>query len=137
MLLGWRYRDSAKRWLQQRAPGGITGVEKAETLLRRMSGLAVVVEPGAIVCCLAGVARMQPLIFAVLNISGTAARLVALRAIGEYFPDQVDALLGRVEQHRTTLLLVACTIAAAGLLPMLPRCPPPPWLGQPPPRDSR
>ncbi|CAK0870213.1 unnamed protein product [Prorocentrum cordatum] len=113
-FLGWRYRDRALGWLRRRSPGAADGLDRAEALFRRASFAAVLIEPGAVVCCLAGAARMQPLTFCTLNVLGTAARLLLIRGLGALFPQQLDYVLGLVRLYQRWLLLGAVALTAAG-----------------------
>jgi len=81
---------------------------------RRAAHWAVVVEPGALVCVLAGASRMPPATFALLNVAGTAARLAAIRVLGVAFRAPLAVGLGWIATHRLPLLVIACAATAAG-----------------------
>lgn len=51
-------------------------------------------------------------VFFTLNIFGTAARLVAIRMLSEYFPDHIETLLGIVHTYKPWILLAAVVITA-------------------------
>eukprot|EP00756_Hemistasia_phaeocysticola_P056666 Hpha_TRINITY_DN33044_c0_g1::TRINITY_DN33044_c0_g1_i1::g.158643::m.158643 len=109
--IGWRYKDDARAWLMHRAPDAAAAVRRAEGLLCRGAAVAVFVDPGMVVCCLAGAARMQPVYFAVVNILGTLARLALIRAVALAFPEQIQWALGVLHeyQHAAVAVVVAAT----------------------------
>eukprot|EP01048_Picozoa_sp_COSAG05_P025077 COSAG05_NODE_6205_length_1000_cov_1.571587_2_plen_92_part_01 len=85
---------------------------KAEEFFRRASYAAVVIEPGMVVCCMAGAARMSPAVFFALNVLGTLARLGAIRGVSGFFPTQLDMALHFIEDYKPWLLLLAFATAA-------------------------
>ena len=110
---GWWYRNDAMEWLSSRSSELGVQVTKAEEFFRRASYAAVVLEPGMIVCCLAGAARMSPPVFCTLNVLGTLARLAAIRGVGGFFSVELRMLLDCIENYKPWLLLLAMTAAAA------------------------
>ncbi|CAE7211220.1 SAMC2, partial [Symbiodinium natans] len=67
-----------------------TALRRASSAFARFSALAVVVEPGAVVCLLAGASKMRPATFTALNIGGTIARLLALRLLASSLPGPLE-----------------------------------------------
>mmetsp|Transcript_12250 Transcript_12250/g.43208 ORF Transcript_12250/g.43208 Transcript_12250/m.43208 type:complete len:261 (-) Transcript_12250:133-915(-) len=118
-LIGWHYRDAGLRWLQKRFPGSAGRLEQASSAFRRFSGLAVVLEPGAVVCLLAGASRMQPWVFFTLNISGTVARLALIRVVAAALPRPLEVVLGLVRRFSLPLLLLASTAALLSIWGLL------------------
>merc|ERR1712224_519948 len=86
---------------------------------RRISAAAVVIEPGAIVCLLAGASRMSPTFFAVLNFGGTLGRLLLIRLLARSFPGPLELLLGLVGRFWVPLVIVALVATLLGALPFL------------------
>jgi len=127
--LGWAYKDHPSlEWIRALAPDVIPLAPAADTSddrkihspgvaqsvwSRRVSRLAVVLEPGAVVCAAAGATRMPPVEFALINVCGTCARLVCLRSLGAAFPGPLSYVLGLIQRYRT--LLLALALAGAGL----------------------
>eukprot|EP00927_Polykrikos_kofoidii_P082513 TRINITY_DN8225_c0_g1_i1.p1 TRINITY_DN8225_c0_g1~~TRINITY_DN8225_c0_g1_i1.p1 ORF type:complete len:190 (-),score=30.97 TRINITY_DN8225_c0_g1_i1:361-930(-) len=91
-LIGWYYREKALRWLQERWQIKTADIEAASSRFARISAAAVFVEPGAVVCTLAGAARMAPWWFATLNVFGTLARLVFIRSVAVQWSGPVQAI---------------------------------------------
>jgi membrane protein DedA with SNARE-associated domain len=121
--LGRRHGREGIAWAARRWPRFGSGLA-AESAFRRTAALAVVIEPGAVVCALAGAARMHPAWFALLNVLGTAVRLLLLRgAAGLVPPPLQDRALGFVEEQKRALALTALAVVvlpslAPGLLPV-------------------
>ena len=73
---------SAVRVLDQTSPGLRRKIEASKPWFERFSILAVVVEPGAVVCLLAGWSRMRAATFWSVNVLGTFARVLLVRRLG-------------------------------------------------------
>ncbi|KAJ1456303.1 hypothetical protein M885DRAFT_517773 [Pelagophyceae sp. CCMP2097] len=87
--LGYKYRDAGiLRWL---------GVDAARGWFRKASVLAVLIEPNALVCCLAGAQDMPPTQFAALNVAGTLARLLLLRLLAHQ--PRIQTVVDFVQRH--------------------------------------
>ena len=138
--LGWAYRDAAVKWARQRrffapaalvsslprpppSPGAAAGgdsaaEERAAWLFRRAAWIAVVVEPGALVCSLAGAARMNPAAFACLNACGTGLRLALIRTAGTRLlpgaPEVALAFAARFSRPLLALTLGAVLLGSWG-----------------------
>ena len=111
---GWAYREDALRFLKEKAPRVAVSSSSAESNVRRLSFMAVLLEPGAIVCTLAGVFRMDPKTFLLLNVLGTLARLAGIRGLSAMFPTQLAVIAGFVHDHRMELL--GCAVTAVLIL---------------------
>jgi len=109
-LIGFWYGEDAMRWLTNRSPDLSNKVAKAQNLFRRASYLAVVFEPGMVICFIAGASKMSLVLFFTLNILGTFARLALIRALGEQFPAQIELLLQVIEGYKPFFLLSTFTV---------------------------
>jgi len=116
---GWKYREACLGMLRDYSPDMAEGLDKAEELFKSNLYVAVVLNPGATVCSLAGASRMPPIAFFSLNISSTAAQLVLMRYICVQFPDKIDWVLGQIKQYMLIFLAVMVGITLVGALPML------------------
>jgi membrane protein DedA with SNARE-associated domain len=83
------------------------------TGFRRFSALAVFLFPGAIVCALAGASRMRVRWFFVLNLAGTLAVVLALRAFASVFRGPIEDI--QQFNDRNFRWLTAVTIVAVVL----------------------
>ena len=68
------------------------------------------VVPG--ICLLAGLTRMRPLVFAVLNISGTIARLILIRQVGEVFESPLQGVGGFIAEYRLQIFVISAIAVA-------------------------
>lgn len=91
-LLGRWYGDAGLRWIERRFTSLQPTVDFLERIFRRAGWLAVALAPGAIVCTLAGAARMRVGTFLAANVIGTVARIYLLREVGVAFAGPVDAI---------------------------------------------
>eukprot|EP00656_Telonema_subtile_P023746 TRINITY_DN25336_c0_g1_i2.p1 TRINITY_DN25336_c0_g1~~TRINITY_DN25336_c0_g1_i2.p1 ORF type:complete len:223 (-),score=36.36 TRINITY_DN25336_c0_g1_i2:215-883(-) len=118
-LVGWYYRDSGIQWLRQWSPGAADGIAQAEAYFRKASYAAVVIHPGAIVCTLAGAAKMQPGVFFCLNVAGTSVRLLLIRGVTTMFPEPFRVLRGLVQEYQRYLLAAAVLLTLFATWKML------------------
>lgn len=105
-LLGWYYGDRAVRWLEVKAGLG-SYARLMERIFKKAAYPAVFLFPGAIVCALAGVVRMRLTVFMALNVAGTLAAVITLKAFGDVFAGPVDAVVGFFDRN----LLVTSVIS--------------------------
>ena len=73
---------SAVRVLDRTSPGILRKIEASKPWFERFSVLAVILEPGAVVCLLAGWSKMRAATFWSVNVFGTLARVLLVRRIG-------------------------------------------------------
>ena len=73
---------SAVRVLDRTSPGMRRKIEASKPWFERYSVLAVALEPGAVVCLLAGWSRMRAATFWSVNVLGTLARVLLFRHVG-------------------------------------------------------
>jgi membrane protein DedA with SNARE-associated domain len=91
-LLGHFHGNTVIHWLEQKAGGG-AAVRFVERAFARASYPMVFLFPGALVCALAGSTGMRPLVFLVLNLTGTIAAVLVLRKFGDVFGGPVNSVL--------------------------------------------
>ena len=118
--LGWRYRDDGLRWLCHTFPD--LNVPRTQAWFRKASYLAIIVEPGLLVCMLAGATRVKPATFALLNVAGTGVRLLAIRfCVGSLLPSYMGRILELLQWPRVqaTLLALALVQALLSMRPLL------------------
>lgn len=109
-LLGYWYGDSAVRWMERRTPtfGGI--MRSLEQAFRRWGYPLVFIAPNNWICLLAGSAGMSPLVFLILNLTGTVARLVLIMLLGEAFEAPINWVLGFISDYRVPLLILSVAL---------------------------
>jgi membrane protein DedA with SNARE-associated domain len=111
-LLGYWYGDAAVRWMENRTATVGSMMRRLEVLFRRWGHPLVFLFPNNPVCLLAGAARMPVVVFAVLNVTGTLARLALIAVVGEALQDPIDAVLGFVARYRIPILMLSIAAVA-------------------------
>lgn len=81
--------------------------------------MAVAVEPGAIVCLLAGTSNMPTAWFAAVNVFGTVARVIVIRWAGHAAAGHVTWALGHVVALRGPLTAATAVVSAAAAMPFM------------------
>ena len=106
-LLGYWYGDAAVRWMESRTAtvGGM--LRWLEQAFRKWGHPLVFLFPNNPICLFAGAARMKIWVFAVLNVSGTIARLILIALIGDALQRPIDAVLDFVARYRVPILIVS------------------------------
>ena len=105
--IGRTYRADALSWLKCKIPHAEKLLRGSETHFRRGSYAAIVVNPGMLVCCVAGATRVPPAIYLSLNALGVLLRLIVIRAVCAMFPGQVDAVLNLIQAYLPIVLSLA------------------------------
>jgi membrane protein DedA with SNARE-associated domain len=108
-LLGLWYGEVALTWLDERAGSNGRLLRTLQRFFAKASYPLVFFVPNQWFCLFAGAARMPWPAFLVLNVSGTVARLVVFRLIGDVFDEPITAALDFLGDYRWPL--TALTIA--------------------------
>ncbi len=110
--IGWFYGAAALRWMEKRTPTTGRYMRAIEGWFGKWGAPLVVLFPNNYVCLVAGAARMSPILFAVLNVSGTVGRLFMLQIVGDVFAGPIDSILRFVADWRIPLLVVSIGLVA-------------------------
>jgi membrane protein DedA with SNARE-associated domain len=111
-LLGLWYGERAIRWTERRSRSYGPFVRDGERWFRKLAYPLVFLAPNNIICLLAGATGMAPLTFLALNVSGTAARLVAIRALGATFESPLSRIVDFIAEYRTPILILSAVLVA-------------------------
>lgn len=111
-LLGFWYGTSAVRWMQvrTRTVGELMGT--VERAFGRWGAPLVFLMPNNPICLLAGAARMRPVVFLTLNVTGTIARLVGIMIFGAAFETPINWVLDFIGTYRVPLLVLSVAVVA-------------------------
>lgn len=109
-LLGRWYGDGAIRWLEQKWPSQGQALRWLESAFGKAAYPLVFLMPNNPICLFAGAAGMRVPVFLALNISGTIARLVAIRALGATFEAPIDDVLDFFGRYRLPLLIASVVL---------------------------
>jgi membrane protein DedA with SNARE-associated domain len=111
---GRRYGDVSIRWMERKLGPGAGAVLWAEKAYRKAAWPMIALMPNNIICLLAGATGMAWAGFAVVNLGGTLARVLAVRLIGDAFSDPILSFNAWIGRNR--LLLTVITFAITFLL---------------------
>jgi membrane protein DedA with SNARE-associated domain len=109
-LLGYWYGDAAVRWMESRTATIGSMLRWLETAFRRWGHPLVFCFPNNPVCLFAGAARMRLWVFALLNITGTIARLILIAWIGYALQRPIDDVLDFIARYRVPLLIASVVL---------------------------
>jgi membrane protein DedA with SNARE-associated domain len=107
---GKRYGDVAIRWMEQRLGPGAGPVLWFERAFRKAAYPMVALMPNNWICLLAGATGMIWWRFAVVNFTGTLARILAIRMLGDAFSDPLLTATDWISDNRWWLTLVTVAI---------------------------
>jgi membrane protein DedA with SNARE-associated domain len=96
--------------MERRTPTFGELMRRLERAFEKASYPLVLILPNNPVCLLAGASRMPPVVFVVLNIVGTAGRLILLRIVGDAFQKPIDWLLSQISAYRLPLTVFSIVI---------------------------
>ncbi len=111
--LGRALGPTAIDWLETRAPRAARFYRWLDRVFKRASHLVVFLMPGPGVSALAGSARMSAPAFVLLIALGLSLRMIIVIALGEYFRQPIEALLGLINDYwipGTILLVLAVAL---------------------------
>jgi len=111
-ILGRWYGESAISWMERRTPTFGQLMRTLERWFEKGSIPLVTAVPNNPVCLLAGAAGMSVALFVVLDLVGTAGRLVLLRVVGDIFAKPIAWFVDLVAQYRLPLLAITIALVA-------------------------
>lgn len=114
-LLGRWYGDDALGWADRNWGGSSHSVRIIERWFARAAYPIVAVAPNGLVCLLAGATGMPPVPFAVLNVTGTMARLVIIRAFAAALEGPLEALVGFIDRYQWWIVAVSVAVGLVQL----------------------
>ncbi len=106
-LLGFWFGDRMIAWVERRSRTYGPMVRDGEATFRRFSYPLIFAAPNNIVCMLAGATGVKGRTFMALNVSGTIARLVAVRLLGETLESPISGVVDFIGEYRTPILIVS------------------------------
>lgn len=109
-LLGLWYGDSAITWMEKRTQTWGDMLRQFERWFGKAAYPLVFLIPNQYICLFAGAAGMPVKVFAVLNVTGTFARLFVIRWVGDVFKAPIDDILGFFGEYRVPLLIASVVL---------------------------
>lgn len=114
--LGHLYGTGAVRWVERQVGGtGGRSVRLVERVFARARGPLVFLFPGLLVCVLAGATGMRTRTFLALNLTGTVAVVLVLRAFAKPLEPVIGPITDFVEANQTWLTGVTILLVVAWL----------------------
>lgn len=111
-LLGYWYGDRAIAWTERRSRTYGPLIRDGERMFRRGSYPLIFLAPNNIICALSAATGVRLSTFIALNLSGTVARLVVVRQLGEVFRSPIDSVVNFIANYRTPILIISAIAVA-------------------------
>lgn len=111
-LLGYWYGDRALDWIERRSRTYGPFVRDGEKFFRRASYPLIFASPNNIICALSAATGVKLRTFIILNITGTIARLVLIRQLGEVLESPIQNVVDFIVRYRTQFLIVSAIAVA-------------------------
>ena len=115
-LLGMWYGDAAIRWVERKWASQGQVMRWFEGAFAKASYPLVFLAPNNPICLFAGAAGMSVAAFLVLNVSGTLARLYAIRVLGATFESPIEGVLDFFKEYRLPLLGLSIVLVTTSVL---------------------
>lgn len=111
-LLGVQYGDAALRWAERKLDDDVGFIRTAERFFARFGSVIILIAPSGYLCLLAGATGMRARRFIILNLMGTAGRLLLFRVLGETFKDELLSVLGFIQRYQWWLIALSLVVVA-------------------------
>jgi membrane protein DedA with SNARE-associated domain len=115
-LLGYWYGDAAIVWMEKRTQTWGQMLRQLESWFSKAAYPLVFIAPNNPICLFAGAAGMPLRAFVILNVSGTIARLWAIRVFGDIFKLPISDLLDWFARYRLPLFIVSVALLLVSIL---------------------
>ena len=110
-LIGYWYGDQALRWMETHTRTFGKTLRQWEGWYSRAAYPLVFIAPNNPICLFAGASGMSVPGFFAVNLSGTIARLYAIRWLGEAFDRPIQSVLDFINRYQTPLLIGTVALA--------------------------
>jgi membrane protein DedA with SNARE-associated domain len=110
-LIGYWYGDQAMDWMERRTRTLGKTLRRWEQSFGKAAYPLVFLAPNNPICLFAGASGMSVPGFFVANLTGTLARLYAIRWLGDAFNAPIDDVLHFIADHRLPLLIASVGLA--------------------------
>lgn len=106
-LLGFWFGDRAIAWTERRSRTYGPMIRDGERFFRRAAYPLIFFAPNNIICALSAATGVKLRTFIALNLSGTVARLIIVRQIGEIFSSPIQSIIDFIAAYRVPLLILS------------------------------
>lgn len=109
-LLGREFGPPAMRWAERRMGLTPAYVQTIERWFAKIGPVLVAAIPNNLICLLAGVTRMRPRTFLVLNVGGTLVRLAIIWWLGKALQEPLDVVLRFISRYQWALVAISVAV---------------------------
>lgn len=106
-LLGFWYGERAISWAERRSRTYGPFIRDGERWFRKASYPLIFAAPNNVICALSAATGVRLRTFVILNASGTVARLVLIRQLGEVFQSPLQSIVDFIADYRIPILIVS------------------------------
>jgi len=106
-ILGYLYGDAGVKWMESKAPTYGKLLRSAERFFSIAAYPLVFLAPNNFICLFAGASGMSIPVFFALNISGTIARLYAIRVTGDIFDGPIQSVVDFIREYRVPIIILS------------------------------
>ena len=114
-LIGRWYGDAAIRWVERKWASQGQVLRWFEGAFGKAAYPLVFLAPNNPICLFAGASGMPVPVFLVLNVTGTIARLYAIRVLGETFESPIGNVLDFFKEYRLPLLITSVVLVVLSI----------------------
>lgn len=111
-LLGFWYGERALTWVERKSRTYGPFVREGESFFRKASYVLIFFAPNNIICALSAATGVRLRTFIVLNLSGTVARLILIRQLGEVFESPIRGVVDFIAEYRVPVLIISAIAVA-------------------------
>ena len=111
-LLGYWYGDRAIAWIERRSKTYGPLVRDGERYFRKAAYPLIFLMPNNIICAMSAATGVRIVPFLALNVTGTIARLVLIRQLGEQFESPLQGIGGFIAEYRIQIFLISAVAVA-------------------------
>lgn len=106
-LLGFWYGERALKWVERKSKTYGPFVRDGESFFRKASYPLIFAAPNNVICALSAATGVRLRTFIALNLSGTVARLILIRQLGEVFESPLQGIVDFIARYRTPVLIIS------------------------------
>ncbi|MDH4276643.1 MAG: hypothetical protein OEW83_01030 [Acidimicrobiia bacterium] len=106
-LLGYWYGDRAIAWTERRSKTYGPLIRDGKKYFRKIAYPLIFLMPNNIICAMSAATGVRLLPFIALNITGTIARLVLIRQVGEVFESPLQGVGGFIAEYRIQIFIIS------------------------------
>ncbi len=111
-LLGYWYGDRAIAWIERRSRTYGPIIREGQNYFRKIAYPLIFIMPNNIICAMSAATGVRILPFIALNLSGTVARLVLIRQLGETFESPLQGVGGFIAEYRIQIFIISAIAVA-------------------------